>query len=102
VELQKYYSDFQKNGAEIVALAVASLQLVDGARQSTQATYPMLADPMHKVAEAYGVYNLLGFNLATPSVFVIERDGRIVWHYIGQNSLDRPAAENVLKQLQDH
>jgi peroxiredoxin len=101
VELQMLYSEFQARGAEIVALAVAPLASVDGARQSTQATYPMLADPTHQVAEAYGVYNLLGFNLAAPSVFIIERDGRIVWRYVGQNSGDRPAAESILMQLQD-
>ena len=83
----------------MVALAVASLSSVNGAQQTTKATYPMLADPKHQAAEAYSVYNLLGDKLAAPSVFVIGTDGRILWSHVGQNSSDRPAPKTILEQL---
>jgi len=67
--------------------------------QVTGAAYPLLADPAHRVAEAFGVYNLFNDNLAVPSVFVIDTDGRIVWHYVGKNSGDRPGAQAILEQL---
>lgn len=63
------------------------------------ATYPMLADPQHAVAEAYGVFNILGDQLAAPAVFVIDRDGRVLWSYIGQSPQDRPSAGEVLAHL---
>jgi len=59
----------------------------------------MLADSKHKVAEAYGVYNLLGDGLAAPAVFVIDTDGRIVWSYVGRNSSDRPNTQAILEHL---
>jgi peroxiredoxin len=83
----------------MIALAVAPLASVDGARNTTGATYPMLADPEHQVAEAYGVYNLLGDNVAAPSVFIIGADGRVVWNYVGENSSDRPNPQTILEHL---
>lgn len=59
----------------------------------------MLADPDHRVAEAYGVYNLLGDDLAAPSVFVIGTDGRILWSYVGRNSTDRPGVQVIIEHL---
>ena len=63
------------------------------------AAYPMLADPAHQVAEAYGVYNLLRDGLAAPAVFVIDTDGRIVWSHVGRGPGDRPSAQTILEHL---
>jgi peroxiredoxin len=97
--LQRYYGAFQEAGVEVVALAVAPIGSVNGAQQATGATFPLLADPAHQVAEAYGVYNLLGDGLAAPSVFVIGMDGQIVWSHVGEHSGDRPSAQTVLEHL---
>ena len=101
MELQGNYTSFQNAGAEIVALAVAPLASVNGARQTVNAAYPMLTDPDHQVAEAYGVYNLLGDQLAAPSVFIIGADGRIVWSHVGQNATDRPGVSKILEKLSE-
>jgi len=99
VELQRNYKSFQGAGAEVIAVAVAPAASVNGARQATRAAYPMLADSTHQVAEAYGVYNLLGDRLATPSVFIIDTSGRVVWSYVGRSPGDRPRAQAILEQL---
>ncbi len=65
----------------------------------TEASFPILADPDHAVTEAYGVYNLLGDSIATPSVFVIDTSGHIVWSYVGQDAADRPDIETILENL---
>ena len=99
MELRDHYREFRAQGAQIVALAVNTLQGVEGAQMAVHAPYPMLADPDHRVAEMYGVYNLLGDNLAAPAVFVIDTDGQIIWSHIGQEIGDRPAAVDILAQL---
>ena len=83
----------------MVALAVNSVASVEGVQQVVGATYPMLADPAHQVAEAYGVYDLLGDGLAAPAVFVIDADRRIVWSHVGRGPSDRPSVQTVLKHL---
>lgn len=62
-------------------------------------SYPILADPDHGIAAAYGVYNLLGDSVATPAVFIIDKSGQIVWSYIGQNISDRPTNQTILENL---
>jgi peroxiredoxin len=62
-------------------------------------SYPLLADPEHQVADAFGVYDLLGTGYAAPSVFVIDTSGDVVWSYVGQDRNDRPTATSVLEQL---
>lgn len=99
MKLQQSYRAFQQAGAEVVALAVAPLAQVDGVREVTGATFPLLADPVHRAAEAYRVYNLFNDDLAAPSVFVVDTDGRVVWSYVGKNGGDRPDERVILEQL---
>ena len=99
MELQSAYPQFKEHKAEILAVAFQ-----DNARAQTMAPaigagFPILADANHTVADAYGVFNLLGDGVATPSVFVIDTGGRIVWSYIGQDANDRPSAKEVLSRL---
>ena len=67
-------------------------QLING-------SFPILADANHAVANAYGVFNLLGDGVATPSVFVIDPSERVIWSYVGQDANDRPPADEVLRHL---
>lgn len=98
--MHQAYQAFQDAGAEVVALAVAPLSSVDnGVRRVLNVPYPLLADPDHQVAEAFGVYNLLGNGYAAPSVFVIDTDGTVLWSYVGQSRDDRPSASSVLTQI---
>ncbi len=94
------YESFQEAGAEVVALAVASLSSVDrNVRAVLNLPYPLLADPDHEVAEAFNVYDLLGTGYAAPSVFVIDTDSSIVWSYVGQSRTDRPSPQTILEQI---
>ncbi len=36
------------------------------------------------------VFNVLGDDLATPSTFVVDRDGVITWKYVANSIGDRP------------
>ncbi len=67
--------------------------------QLINASFPILADANHAVADAYGVFNLLGDGVATPSVFVIDPGGRIIWSYVGRDANDRPSSAQVLSHL---
>jgi peroxiredoxin len=67
--------------------------------QIVQASFPILADANHAVADAYGVFNLLNDNTATPSIFIINPSGHVVWSYIGKDVSDRPSAAIILEHL---
>ncbi len=99
MELQRDYAHFSALGAEIVALSTETLEASVNMIESQKFEYPVLADPEHHVTEAYGVYNLLGDRRATPSVFIVDENGIIIWRYVGQDTRDRPDNEVILEQL---
>lgn len=55
--------------------------------------FPLLVDESRAVAKAYGVHYWLspeGFNLARPSLFVLDRGRRILFRHVGRNMRDLP------------
>ena len=62
-------------------------------------TYKLLSDPNGKVANEYGVYNLLGDGVAAPAVFIIGPSTVIEWSYVGRNIGDRPSSEDIITRL---
>ena len=93
------YAQFRARNAEILALAYQDVPRALTMVQLTQAQYPILADANHTVADAYGVFNLLGDGVATPSVFVIDPAGRIAWSYVGKDANDRPSPADILSHV---
>jgi len=57
-----------------------------------------LRDADLKVANAYGVA-MKGRDIALPAVFVISREGRIVFKAIGENPADRASISAILAAL---
>ena len=101
MDLQKNYSTFQEKKAEVIGVAVQDVARAKSMREITGASFPLLADPDHAATDAYEVFDLLGDGLATPSVFIVDADGTIVWSYVGQNAADRPGADTILSHLPD-
>lgn len=97
--MQKDYPNFQELNAEILAISVEGPGPGQRVSNLLDLQYPLLSDADHQVTDQYGVYNLLGDTLATPSVFVIDLEGVIRWEYIGQSSGDRPSNEMILEQV---
>lgn len=83
----------------MLGIAVQNQFTAQNAVNSMGVTYPILADPDHSIADAFGVYNLLGDRVATPAVFIIDKSGHIVWSYIGQNINDRPSNQTILENI---
>ncbi len=82
-----------------MALAVQDVNIAREMSDIVDAAFTILADPQHQAASAWGVYNLLNDNTATPSVFVIDEQGRVIWSYIGNNANDRPSATQILENI---
>ncbi len=60
--------------------------------------FPLLSDADLRVASAYGVA-MQGRDIAIPAVFVVRADRTIAWKTVGENMTDRPAARDVLAQV---
>lgn len=40
-----------------------------------------------------------GREIARPSTFMLDRDGRIVWRYVGARASDRPKLDEILSHV---
>jgi peroxiredoxin len=78
---------------------------LSGAKRAVEARgleFQILADPDADVVRAYGVFNLHGNDLPTPSTFVVDKDGFIRWEYIGKTArTDRAPNNEIIAQLRE-
>ena len=99
MELRDSLLAIQAAGAEVVAVVVAPLDAVEGLCTSGGITFTVLSDADHEVSQLYGVYDLLGDELATPAVFIIDTDGTILWSQIGQRNRVPVPGATILDHL---
>jgi peroxiredoxin Q/BCP len=90
-EIESDLTKYEEMGAQVIAIAVQSLNGAQTSAKITRAQFPILADTDHAVAEAYGVHDLLPEDdgLSTPSVFIINRDRQIVWKQIATSIFEK-------------
>jgi peroxiredoxin len=65
-------------------------------------SFPFLLDEDRAVTKAYGVYHRLGtdaINIARPATFVVGRDQKIRYLFVGADQTDRAPVEEVLDVL---
>ena len=81
-------------------LAVSADSPADGQRVASELklSYPILSDIYRNHIRAYGVLHP-SEGIARPSMFIVNKEGKIVWKYIGMDASDRPAMATVLQQL---
>lgn len=99
MELTSVYEDIKALNAEVVAISVDDLAGASDIVERVGIPFPVLYDPSREVPESYKVFNLLGDQVATPSTFVVDPDGVIVWKYVANSIGDRPPSSIVLDQL---
>lgn len=99
MELQGIYPEVRKAGGELLAISVRPAQENKEGKATLGLEFPVLSDETTDVATAYGVFNLLGDELAAPAVFIVDRKGLIAWRYVGRDVADRPKAATVLRRL---
>ena len=102
VQLEQDQAKFADKGAKIIALAVQDQAGAAESVSNANATFPILADMDHHVADQYGVFDLLTDvtrGRATPAVFAIDASDHVRWFYIAKNIDDRPSDQTILENL---
>jgi len=99
--LQKSYDQVKTKGAEVLAVSTDDLRGAEYSLDVFGLEFPVLytsRDP--SVPEEYGVFDLFGDGLASASVFIIDRDGQVVWKDIGKDYTHQVAGKTILDQLE--
>jgi peroxiredoxin len=85
-------------GAEMIAISADAP--ADGQKVASELnlTYPILSDVYKNYIRQYGVLHPTE-GIARPSMFLVNKEGKIVWKYVGMEASDRPPMDTVLQQI---
>jgi len=86
-------------GVTVVGISADSQEAAAELAQRLELPFPLLSDPPREVISAFGVADRSN-EIAVPAVFVVSRDGEVLWRYVGESPPDIPALEQVLAVLQ--
>ena len=68
--------------------------------QTTGAKFQILSDVEKKVITSYGILNPDEHGgIAHPSIFIVDKEGRIRFFHVGKNPTDRPSDEAILEEI---
>lgn len=104
MQLQQHLEEFDRDGIAIFAI---SYDPVDEQREFADefdVTFPLLADPEHRVIEATGILNTLVqpdepvYGIPFPGTYVLGTDGRIEEKLFFQHYRTRLSASTVLRE----
>ncbi|MBA2610761.1 MAG: AhpC/TSA family protein [Bacteroidetes bacterium] len=119
--LQDSLALITKKGASLIAVSPEKAENIAKTIQKTRATYSVLSDDSLKIMSAYKVafaldekttekykgygINLMetngsnGNNLPVPAVYIINKEGKIIYRYFDVNYKNRVSVSEILKHL---
>jgi peroxiredoxin len=93
--------EFDGYGAHVLGISVDGPWCHQAFARDRQLRFPLLADfePKGDVARRYGVYRN-DEGMAERALFVIDREGKIVWSYVSPIDVN-PGAEGIIRALEE-
>jgi peroxiredoxin Q/BCP len=88
---------FTEAGAQVVAVAPDTADGVARFTRDNDYPFPLLADPDHRVFDAYDVINKLASLGQRPAVFVVDRQGIVRFDAIGKQQWQIASDDSVLE-----
>jgi peroxiredoxin len=106
LKLKKNINLFMKRNIKFITISTDSVRNLKKFSEENSFNYSMISDRGGKIAKAYNIYTFgkiidivyLKIKLAIPSSFLINKDGVIVWQYIGSRE-DRPSIEDLIEAI---
>ena len=94
------YDKIKQAGAELIAVSVDDQSYAWSMAQTTGAKFQILSDAEKKTITEYGIVNAAEHGgIAHPSIFVLDKEGRIRYMHVGKDAQDRPPDETILVEV---
>jgi peroxiredoxin len=95
-------SEFEKRNIKLLSIASDSVRLLRKFKEENMFVIDMISDRGAKIAKRYDVYwyapgggKDYKIKQAVPSKFLINKNGEIIWKYIGKDKTDRPSIKTM-------
>jgi peroxiredoxin len=107
--LTEHITEFEDRKIKLISIASDSIRLLRKFKEDNEFKVDMISDRGAKIAREYGVYWFAPgggkdykIKQAVPSKFLINKEGQIIWKYIGKNKTDRPSIEMMTDIIDNH
>ena len=97
--MQSRYTEFKEKNSEIIAISIDGNDDLKNMASLVQPDFHILSDYQATASKDYEVFDLLDDRLAAPAVFIVGKEGTILWRKIGQHAGDRASPDEILSQL---
>ena len=84
-----------ESAEEAVKIDELEKRIIKGKIPNEEIPYPILLDINLSSVDQLGIRS----DLAKPSTYIIDREGRVRFAYVGESIADRPTVDSILKQL---
>jgi peroxiredoxin len=84
----------------VIAISVDEQSFAWSMAQTTGAKFQILSDADKKVITSYGILNAAEHDgIAHPSIFIVDREGKIRFLHVGKDPQDRPPDETIIEEV---
>lgn len=97
-QLRHDYSEFQALDTEILVMVPNGPKMISRYFNTNSSPYPILSDKGSKVASDYLQVRQF-FKLGTPSVFVVDKSGTIIYAHYAASFIEEPSNSKPLTLL---
>ena len=99
--MQRSQAELDSSGVQILAISTDNLDGPAALAAAQGYEFPILITALDpSIPEQYGVFDLFGDGLASASVFLINKNGEIVWQSVGLNYTHQVEAEEIIEQVE--
>jgi len=97
--LRDRYEEFDKRGAQVLAIAPDTLENARNFLQEHAIPFPCLPDPDRTVFRQYDVKSAMISLGQRPGLFIIDKEGVVRYAYLGWQQWEIPSVDETLEQL---
>jgi peroxiredoxin len=103
-KLNNTIEEFKKRNIKLLIIVTDRSMSLKKLSEKENYDFTVIADEKAEIAKqfkAFGKpidYDMIKFELAIPTTYLIDTDGKIIWRYLG-NKTDRPSIEAILEAI---
>ena len=98
--MQKHYDEITALDARVVAVTTQDLSASSGSIESVGISFPLAYDVTATVPRQWERFDNFDTELVDAAIYVIDREGILVWQSIGDNYQHYVKADVIIEQLE--
>lgn len=99
--MQNNYGEITARDAEVIAVTTQDLRAAAGAIETVGIPFPVAYDVTEAVPKEWERWDNFGTELADAAVYVIDKDGKLVWQSLGDNYRHQVSAITIINKLDE-